>query len=681
MRFAPTILIALPDGPDAERLAVAMVTAFPDSRVAVGTDSELVPGADVILAPPEARPTLDRALSELTGPPPSLIAIVSPNEPGFRAIEEFDDVLWTDDDPTTLARRVRLHARRVHETHAVRQEGLAFADHVRALYEAAPGPWLPIEERISRLLAVARRVIGSDVAAVLGIPEGRADGTRVVYAASSDASPPPDDSIPLVHKVWEEAIAVQRETGASDIIDTPFIASHHTKPEWFLGVPIWVEERPYGLLAFSGRRGRTQDSFLSPDRDFVRVLGRWIGTLLERVRGERERIRLEDRFRDAQKLETLGVVVGGIAHDFNNLLMTILANSKLARMDLPDESSALQSLAQLEVAARRAAELTEQMLAYAGKGRIEVSRIAPSRLVSEMGPLLSTVIGKRAELELELDETLEEIDADGGQLRQLLINLVTNASDALAGQAGSIRVRTGLTSYLDGPPDGAFVAPEAPSGSYVFLEVADEGCGVAENTLGKMFDPFFSTKVDGRGLGLAAVLGIVRAHHGAIQVQSRLRSGTQMRILLPTSVRTAVEEAPSIPLVTDQPGVTVLVADDEEQLRTTLERLLVQFDFRVLTAADGLEAVQAVRDHAAELDVVLLDLTMPELGGAEALSAIRKIDAALPIMFMSGYHGHMDEAVAQSDPLTSFMHKPFDPLALIHRLGEMARLREKTSTE
>jgi PAS domain S-box-containing protein len=290
----------------------------------------------------------------------------------------------------------------------------------------------------------------------------------------------------------------------------------------------------------------------------------------EAVRAQAERARLEERVRQAQKMESLGLLAGGIAHDFNNLLMGILGNADLALAKLAPEAPARPFVQRIDTAAQRAADLTNQMLAYSGKGRFVVEPINLSRLVEEMGHLLATVTSKRATVSYRLARDLPPVEADATQIRQVVMNLITNASDALGDEPGVITVSTGA---LDA--DGAYLASsfldeQLPGGEYVWVEVSDTGAGMDAATRARIFEPFFSTKQTGRGLGLAAVLGIVRGHRGGIRVYSEPGEGTTVKVLLPaarglvTAAAGACAAAPAPPPVPGGEGqAAVLVVDDE----------------------------------------------------------------------------------------------------------------------
>ncbi len=388
-----------------------------------------------------------------------------------------------------------------------------------------------------------------------------------------------------------------------------------------------------------------------------------------RKRAEKERGALEAQIQHAQKLESLGVLAGGIAHDFNNLLMGVLGNAGLALMQLPHESPARESLRRIEAAGRRAADLTRQLLAYSGKGKFVVEPIDLSRLVDEMIHLLHTVISKRATLRLNLASGLALVDADPAQVCQVVMNLITNASDAIGDASGVITVTTGslhadrlyLTTTL--------LNDQLSEGCYVYLEVSDTGQGMEPATVARIFDPFFTTKFAGRGLGLAAVMGIVRGHHGAIKVYTEPGKGTTFKVLLPCSASTmeplSTPRPPSAPLTQ---RCTVLVVDDDEVARSAAQGVLEHFGFQVMTANDGAEAVLAVRDHADEIDLVLLDMTMPVMSGAEAFREMRRIRAEVRVILTSGYNEQDAIHRFAGKGLAGFIQKPYAPEELVDKI-------------
>ena len=395
-----------------------------------------------------------------------------------------------------------------------------------------------------------------------------------------------------------------------------------------------------------------------------------------RLQAEQERRVLEERVQHAQKLESLGVLAGGIAHDFNNLLMGVLGNAGLALAQLPDDSPARDTLSRIEAAGRRAADLTRQLLAYSGKGKFVVEPVDLSRFVEEMIHLLQTVISKRAALRLQLAANLPMIEADASQLSQVVMNLITNASDALGDENGTITITTGAMHASREYLSSTFLSDQLAEGPYVYLEVTDTGQGMDVATVGRIFDPFFTTKFAGRGLGLAAVLGIVRGHHGTVRVYSEPGQGTTFKVLIPCSARaTAGRPAPlpSPPPVAMDEEITVLVVDDDDIARTLARELLEHFGCRVMTAEDGTEGVRVVREHGEQIDVVLLDMTMPRMSGAETFAEMRKVRANIRVVLTSGYNEQDAVERFAGKGLAGFIQKPYLPEALVNKLRSVCR--------
>ena len=384
-----------------------------------------------------------------------------------------------------------------------------------------------------------------------------------------------------------------------------------------------------------------------------------------RKQAEAERDQLQKQVQQAQKLESLGVLAGGIAHDFNNLLAGVLGNAGLAMMKLPPESPGWEYIKNVETTAQRAAELTNQMLAYSGKGGFIVQPLVLSQAVGEMGHLLETVVSKKVKLDYRFAPDLPDIDADVAQIRQVLMNLITNASDAMGDDGGVITVTTGLleadTSYLA----TTFVDWNLPPGPYVFVDVADTGSGMDEETLKRIFDPFFTTKFTGRGLGLAATLGIIRGHRGAIKVESEVGGGTSVRVLFPAvSNPGAVRVAGSVSAEDWRGEGLVLVVDDEGFVRDMAVGIIEAVGFAAITAQDGLEAVGIFRERGEEIRVVLLDMTMPRMSGEETLIELRRIKEDVPVLLSSGYSEQEAQTRFAGRGLSGFIQKPYTPQKL-----------------
>jgi PAS domain S-box-containing protein len=391
----------------------------------------------------------------------------------------------------------------------------------------------------------------------------------------------------------------------------------------------------------------------------------------------------EAQSRHVQKLESIGVLAGGIAHDFNNLLHVVLGNADIALSRLPARSPAREPLEEVVRATIRAADLTRQMLAYSGKGAFMVRHLDLSQEVRDMATLLRTAISKQASLVWELTPNLPAVNADATQIRQIVMNLITNASDALDDTGGTIALRTGIirAEELDDAQFGISVEPdESPPSAehpYVYLEVTDTGTGMTPDTLHRIFDPFFSTKFAGRGLGLAAVMGIVRSHKGLIRIRTEPGRGTSFRVLFPAVTGTVGElEEPPTKRSEWRGSGTLLIIDDEEGVREVAERILQDLGFRTLEAADGREGLKQMERNANRVTAVLLDLSMPRMGGAEAFRRLRATYPGLPIIMMSGY---TEESVAAefleagSGP-TAFLQKPFlaeDLVVALRRVLEL----------
>ncbi len=411
---------------------------------------------------------------------------------------------------------------------------------------------------------------------------------------------------------------------------------------------------------------------LGPDgaaRGFIEL----VENTTEAKRAEVEHRQLEQRILQAQKMESLGILAGGIAHDFNNLLMGILGNTDLALAKTAPESPVRPYLKSVDQAAQRAADLTNQMLAYSGRGRFVVEPINLSRVVEEIGHLLATVVSKRATLRYRLAPELPPVEADATQVRQVVMNLITNASDALGEREGTITATTGLAE-VDGAYLGALLLGEGLSpGRYVFLEVSDTGAGMDTATLARIFDPFFTTKHTGRGLGLAAVLGIVRGHRGALKVYSEPGQGSTFKVLLPALAggeRPAAFPAGSVaaPAPGARGGGMVLVVDDEAMVRETTRAMLEDAGYTVLTANDGQQGVALFRARAAEIAAVVLDMTMPRMGGEEAFREMRLIDERVPVILSSGFNEQEAVYNFAGKGLAGFIQKPYRSGALAEQL-------------
>ncbi|MCX7616691.1 PAS domain S-box protein [Tepidiforma sp.] len=376
-----------------------------------------------------------------------------------------------------------------------------------------------------------------------------------------------------------------------------------------------------------------------------------------------ERKRTEERLLQAQKAESLAVLAGGIAHDFNNLLVGILGNAGLALAELPPESPVRETVAEIELAGQRAADLARQMLAYSGRGKFVVQPLSLNGVVEEMAHLLRVSVGAGVRLVLDLAPGLPAVVGDATQLRQVIMNLVINASDAIGSGEGTIRVRTSVAPGTRELFERAVLAPGQLAERYVVLEVADTGAGMDAATLSRIFDPFFTTKFTGRGLGLAAVLGIIRGHRGGIDVESAPGAGTTFRVMLPASQSTAQAEPGAGSSGQWRGEGLVIVADDEPSVRAVTSRALRAMGFEVAEAADGQEAVEVYARERGRVRLVLLDMTMPRMSGEAALRAIRELDPGAKVVLMSGYT-EQDAQEQVGGGLAGFLQKPYELGAL-----------------
>ncbi len=380
----------------------------------------------------------------------------------------------------------------------------------------------------------------------------------------------------------------------------------------------------------------------------------------ELLAAEREREKMERQVQHAQRLESLGVLAGGIAHDFNNILAAIMGNAALARMRVTEAPlEARERLDRIEASCEQAATLCRQMLAYSGKGRFVVRPVNLSRLVEEITHLLEVSLGKSVVVKYQLAENLPPVEADEAQIQQVIMNLVTNANEAIGARSGVISTSTGVMhadeDYLR---DCHGDAPQP--GRYAWLEVSDTGCGMDRETMERIFDPFFTTKSTGRGLGMSAVLGIVRGHKGALKVYSEPGRGTTFKLLLPAMEQEEARDgAEAAARADDWRGRgTVLVVDDEETVRETTALMLEELGFSTIMARDGRDALEIFRRRHGEIDVVLMDLTMPGMSGEECFREMRRVDAGVRVVLTSGYNEQDAIQHFTGKGLAGFVQKP-----------------------
>lgn len=359
----------------------------------------------------------------------------------------------------------------------------------------------------------------------------------------------------------------------------------------------------------------------------------------------------------SQKLESLGLMAGGVAHDFNNYLLAIMGNADLLDQALNEASPEGQLVSEIRTAAARAGDLCNQLQAFAGRGRFKIQPVDLTATTRGMVRMLKVAISGKITLCLELDAGLPLIEADISQIHQVVMNLVVNASEAIGDRPGTITLRTGVRMSSDCRFEQCVIAPRSTAASFVYLEVTDSGPGMDPLRVSRAFDPFYSTKPQGRGLGLASVLGIVRSHRGGVGVDTAPGRGTTLTVLVPACEKT-------LPRVVRRParttgGRTILVVDDEEYLRVLCARMLTHLGYRVHLAAGGVEALEMCRRLGDELDCVLLDLVMPEMDGTEVYAAIRQECPRLKVLLTSGYHEAEISRRFAGRGLAGFLQKPY----------------------
>ncbi len=399
----------------------------------------------------------------------------------------------------------------------------------------------------------------------------------------------------------------------------------------------------------------------------------------ERRRYEQEKISLTRQMQHAQKLESLGVIAGGIAHEFNNLLMTILGNADLALGLNLEDSPTRDNLAEIELAAKQAEALTRQMLAYSGRGEFVVKPIDASELINEIEHLLHVAIPRKITLKYKFASNIPTFNGDVTQIRQIIMSLITNAAEAIGDNIGVITLSAGLMdcdrSYLDQATKRIHTSSDEPlpEGQYAFIEVADTGCGMDEKVIQNLFDPFFSTKFVGRGLGLAAVLGIVRVHKGIISVRSKVGKGAKFKVLFPAN------EHPDYSVLQSEHGDkstdekqgkrVVLVVDDEAPVRSVSQQMLERLGYDVMTAIDGRDALDLYHQYADQIACVLLDLVMPNMNGEETFYEMKRIRPEAKIILCTAYSEQDAIQHFNEKGLAGYIQKPFKIVALKEKLA------------
>ncbi|NVN99464.1 MAG: DUF3365 domain-containing protein [Geobacteraceae bacterium] len=424
------------------------------------------------------------------------------------------------------------------------------------------------------------------------------------------------------------------------------------------------DELKFRIIRKDGEIRWIQHLCRSVVRDNVN-LGRRVSNrdITDLVHAAQERQKIELQLLQSQKLESLGILAGGIAHDFNNILMAIIGNAELARMRVSPDSPAIGNLQQIDQAACRAADLAKQMLAYSGKGNFLIETLDLNLLLEEMLPMLEVSISKKALLRLNQAPQLPAVDADATQLRQIIMNMVINASEAIGDDNGEIAITTGFMECDKAYLKDFWLDEGLAEGMYVFLVVTDSGCGMDKDTMSKLFDPFFTTKFTGRGLGMAAVQGIVRGHKGGIKVYSNPGQGSTFQVLLPVSSTPAEIAIDPTPNDVWTGSGTVLLVDDEPSVRNVGAEMLLELGFKAITASNGREALEIYKNTPG-IFCVILDLTMPQMGGVECFRELQKLDPGVNVVMTSGYSEQEVTERFVNIGVTGFIQKPYNSLGL-----------------
>jgi PAS domain S-box-containing protein len=441
-----------------------------------------------------------------------------------------------------------------------------------------------------------------------------------------------------------------------------------------------VHDREYRVLRGDGVEIDVVCSVapLCAEGEFPRMTGGDVRGHVAMFRDITERKRLRRRIEQSQKLESLGVLAGGVAHDFNNLLTGILGNASLGLYSLDRTSDVRPLLEEIVRAGERAAALTRQLLAYAGKGRFVSATLDLSDLAREVATLAqASVQNHRVKLHLDLASGIPPIEGDPGQLQQVILNLIINGAEAIEeGSSGFVRVATRVETVSEGVLNCWEAGDTLAPGRYAVLEISDNGVGMDESTRGRVFEPFFSTKFTGRGLGLSAVLGIVRQHGGALMVTSELGAGSTFRALFPEMAMPATPLNVSPDEELDGAGL-ILVVDDEESVRSIIRRSLERWNYSVIMAENGQAALEILPRLADRLRAVILDLTMPVMGGEETLEHLLRVRPEIPVILASGYSEGEAMRRMEGKGVAAFLQKPFTAAQVARRLRDVLKWQAK----
>ncbi|MFO8061580.1 MAG: response regulator [bacterium] len=375
----------------------------------------------------------------------------------------------------------------------------------------------------------------------------------------------------------------------------------------------------------------------------------------ERISRENTEKRKMRRLFEIQKLESIGVLAGGIAHDFNNILMAIIGNAELGMAELPQSSPVRDTFNSIIEASSDAAKITRQILAYSGQGKTRIKSINVNELINGIDYLLSVLLSDNIVLKYKLNEDIDNIQGDPNQIKQIIVNLVSNAIDAIEDRRGVITVKTGYMDCDKAYMENTFVSESVPEGRYIYIEVSDTGTGMDEDTRTKIFEPYFTTKEQGRGLGMSAVLGIVRSNCGALKIYSEKGEGTTVKVLLPVENPQTCQFANPVKW---QGKGKILIVDDDEKILEIASLMLKSIGFETITASDGAAAVDKMKDDD-DINLVILDLTMPKMNGNDTYSAIRQINREMPVIITSGYDSKRIEEEFAGKNIAGIIEKPY----------------------
>ena len=487
---------------------------------------------------------------------------------------------------------------------------------------------------------------------------------QIVWTARSDGW------VDYFNRAWHDytGLAFERSQGWGWLAAVHPDDSEQTMDRWIEAVR---DGRPHDIQFRLRRVGdqswRMHLGRAAPIRDDAGGIVKWVGAYTD-IEDER---RASEALRQAHKVESIGLLAGGIAHDFNNLLTGIMGNTSLAAGELEDGQidSARELLRESLQASERAADLTRQLLAYSGKGRFFVQPVNVSNVVREIGILLRSSVPRNVSLQLDVDAETPPVLADSAQLQQLVMNLAINAGEAIDEQkGGTVVLRTGLEELKEPLEYSEYGQSALPPGRYVFIEVTDDGCGMEEDVKARIFEPFFSTKFTGRGLGMAAVLGIVRGHNGLITLKTRRLEGTCFRVLFPVHSGEASQRTPASVKIDLRGSGLILVADDEEIVQRVARNALVRYGYDVLLAENGRIALDHYRERRHDIALVLLDMTMPVMSGEETLEAMRQIDPSIPVVATSGHNEVVAIQKFAGRGIDSFLQKPYTGAQLAEKV-------------